>query len=237
MPPASSEGYKIKIDGELNVSITVGPSADAPASVTIAPAAAKVPLPLATGPISEAPAAQGAGTLEQAELWAAKLARDVFKLIDADESDCISISELIAAMGLSDKPTQKAAAVLLFAALDANSDGKVTLAELRDGMIEAGTGNPSVKLLLEIANAAANAAKPANASAAPPPANAAAAAAANAPEPTPSVAPNSEPVPEFVVEVKVSSDAPTDAEALEVSVSILTPSAAPTSAAAPVELS
>ena len=49
---------------------------------------------------------------------------------------------------------QERAAILLFAALDADSDGKITLPELREGMIEAGTGHPSLVRLLQVIDGA-----------------------------------------------------------------------------------
>ena len=49
---------------------------------------------------------------------------------------------------------QERAAILLFAALDADSDGKITLPELREGMIDAGTGHPSLIRLLQVVDGA-----------------------------------------------------------------------------------
>ena len=105
-------------------------------------------------PDSAASASIGQASLEEAEAWSATLADQVFRMLDVDVSGTLSIDELIRAMRLSDV-SAKTAAVLLFAALDADSDGKITIAELREGMIEAGTGNPSVAHLLKVVNATA----------------------------------------------------------------------------------
>ena len=116
--------------------------------VTATPMPLSTPAPAGTAAAAAAAAASpraGHGTLEASEAWADELSGGVFAMLDGDGNGTVSINELVAKLQLVGEPL--AAAVLLFDTLDVDRDGRITRDELKEGMIEAGVGNPAAAKL------------------------------------------------------------------------------------------
>ena len=158
--------FEMAEDGSVKVGIQLAPSSavgleglaqdltEAVMSAALSSSTkADATMPIAADGQTVSPAFSGQASLETAEAWADNLAAAVFDKLDADRSGTVSIRELLTLTGGAGAAKGKKdgrRAVLLFDSLDGDSNGKLTLSELRDGMIQAGTGHPSMVKLLEV---------------------------------------------------------------------------------------